>query len=219
MKISKIYISNSNMKTKTKFLLLFILGLVFGVQLLNAQNYSSTVNLGQHSLAIREVRSNAITGNIGWNSLAGVGVIYHNYLAKQMGLEVGIGLATTGFKFGGRFSYLFSEKNFSPFVSGGFMYGLGFGDIEIDFENENTGNSFSYTISSSPFAQIGGGIEYMSDKGFLISGILGYAILLKDSNYEITKGAPTKDEISAMDIAIGSGVVIELTIGYAFGGK
>jgi len=207
------------MKTKTKFLLLFILGLVFGVQLLNAQNYSSTVNLGQHSLAIREVRSNAITGNIGWNSLAGVGVIYHNYLAKQMGLEVGIGLATTGFKFGGRFSYLFSEKNFSPFVSGGFMYGLGFGDIEIDFENENTGNSFSYTISSSPFAQIGGGIEYMSDKGFLISGILGYAILLKDSNYEITKGAPTKDEISAMDIAIGSGVVIELTIGYAFGGK
>jgi len=207
------------MKTKTKFILLFILGLVFGVQLLNAQNYSSTVNLGQHSLAIREVRSNAITGNIGWNSLAGVGVIYHNYLAKQMGLEVGIGLATTGFKFGGRFSYLFSEKNFSPFVSGGFMYGLGFGDIEIDFENENTGNSFSYTISSSPFAQIGGGIEYMSDKGFLISGILGYAILLKDSNYEITKGAPTKDEISAMDIAIGSGVVIELTIGYAFGGK
>jgi len=207
------------MNTKTAFIVILIVGLITGMQSLNAQDYSSTVNLGQKSLAIREVRSNAITANIGWNSLTGVGIIYHNYLAKQMGLEVGIGLATTGFKLGGRFSYLFSEKNFSPFVSGGFMYGLGFGDIEIDYENTETGNKFSYTISSSPFAQIGGGIEYLSNKGFLISGILGYAILLKDSNYEITKGVPSKDELTAMDIAIGSGIVIEFTIGYAFGGK
>jgi len=204
---------------KKQIYLVFLVILLFGIQTLSAQEYSSVVNLGQKSLAIREVRSNAITGNIGWNSLTGVGVIYHNYLAKQMGLEVGIGLATTGVKIGGRFSYLFSEKNFSPFVSGGFMYGLGFGDIEIEYKNEQTGNNFSYTISSSPFAQIGGGIEYMSSKGFLFSGILGYAILLKNSNYDITKGTATNDELTAMNMAIGSGIVIEFTVGYAFGGK
>ncbi len=148
---------------KKQISILFFVVLLFGTQSLIAQVYSSTVDLGQYSLAVREIRSNAITGNIGWNSLTGVGVIYHNYLAKQLGLEVGIGLATTGVKIGGRFSYLFSEKNFSPFVSGGFMYGLGFGDIEIEYENTQTSNTFSYTISSSPFAQIGGGIEYLSD--------------------------------------------------------
>ena len=204
---------------KKQINLVFIIILLLGIQPIRAQVYSSTVNLGQKSLAVREIRSNAITANIGWNSLTGVGVIYHNYLAKQMGIEVGIGLATTGVKIGGRFSYLFSEKNFSPFVSGGFMYGLGFGDIEIDYENTQTGNKFSYTISSSPFAQIGGGIEYLSNKGFLFSGILGYAILLKDSNYDITKGIATSDELTVMNMAIGSGIVIEFTVGYAFGGK
>ncbi len=207
------------MKLKIKLIATIVIGLIIGVQTINAQDYSSTVNLSQKSLAIREVRSNAITASIGWNGLTGVGIIYNNYLAKQMGLEIGVGIAATVFKFGGRFRYLFSEKNFSPFVSAGFMYGLGLNDVEIDFENNQTGNKYSYTINSSPFAQIGGGIEYLSKNGFLITGVLGYAILLKDSNYEIITGVPTKDELSVMDKAFGSGIVIEFTIGYAFGGK
>lgn len=201
-----------------KISLFSFLMLLIGIQTLNAQAYTAKVAFGQDVLAVREVRRNAITGNIGWNSLTGVGITYHNYLAKQMGVELGVGIATTGIKFGGRFSYLFLEKNFSPFVSGGFMYGLGFGDLEIDFENQNTGNKFTYTIGSSPFVQIGGGIEYMSNKGFLFAANIGYAILLKESNYEIIKGSATDDELRAMDIAIGSGFVIELSIGYAFGG-
>lgn len=193
--------------------LFIIIVLLTGFQVINAQEY---VNLGvsKNTLSIREVRQNAISGNIGWNSLTGVGVTYHNYLAKQMGVQLGVGLSSTGIKFGGRFSYLFLDKNFSPFVSGGFNYGMGFGDTELEYDYD--GSRFSYTIGSSPFAQIAVGIERISNGGFLFSVNIGYAILLKESNYEITKGNPSNDELRGMDIALGSGFAIEVTLGYAF---
>jgi hypothetical protein len=199
------------MKSKINLVFLFII--LSGIQSINAQDYTATKKFGQDQLAIREVRKNAITGNIGWNGLTGIGVTYHNYLLKQLGLDVGIGLSSTGVKFGGRFSYLFSEKNFSPFVSAGFMYGNGI-NTEIDYDMD--GDKFSCLIESSPFAQIGGGIEYMSNKGFLINANIGYAILLKESNYEITRGTPNNNNVRALDAAFGSGIVIEFSIGYAF---
>ncbi|GEM_PF-777463 len=201
-----------------KIILLSFLILLTGIQFLSAQAYTANVDFGQEKLAIREVRRNAITANIGWNGLTGIGVTYHNYVAKQMSAEFGVGLSTTGIKFGGRFSYLFSDKNFSPFISGGFMYGMGSGDYEYDYEYDGS-YKFSYSIGASPFAQIAGGIEYMKNNGFMFSANLGWAILLTDSNYEITKGNPTSDELRAMDIAISSGFVLEFSIGYAIGNK
>ncbi|MFK5855909.1 MAG: hypothetical protein QM503_07240 [Bacteroidota bacterium] len=204
---------------KKQIAFVFIITFIIGIQQLSSQVYSSTVNLGQKTLAIREIRRDAITGNIGWNSLTGIGISYHHYLGKQLGIEAGVGLASTGIKFGGRFSYLFSHKNFSPFVSAGFLYGLGSGNTQVDYEFD--GNLFKYTVSSSPYAQIGGGIEYINNNGFMFSAILGYAILLKNSNYEIIPGTgtPTDDDIRVLDILYGSGLVMEFTIGYAFGGK
>lgn len=202
---------------KKTFSLLILLTLVFVTQILTAQDYTATKTFGVEQLAIREVRRAAITGNIGWNSLTGVGATYHQYVGKQMGVDLGLGISAKGFKFGGRFRYLFMEKNFSPFVSGGLMYGLGSGDAEIEY-NAN-GNNFYYTVGPSPFAQIAGGIEFLSDKGFLFMANIGYAILLNDGNYEITRGTPTAEELTAMDITFGSGIVIEFTLGYAFGGK
>lgn len=200
------------------FILLSFLILLIGIQFLSAQAYTAKVNFGQEKLAIRELRRNAITGNIGWNGLTGFGVTYHNYVAKQMGAEFGVGVATTGIKFGGRFSYMFSEKNFSPFVSAGFMYGLGTGDYEYDYELDGSYH-YSYKIGASPFAQITGGIEYINNNGFMFSVNLGWAILLTDTNYEITKGNPTIDELKAMDIALSSGFVFEFSIGYALSNK
>ena len=95
------------------------------------------------------------------------------------------------------------------------MYGMGFGDTELDFENVDTGNKYSYTIASSPYAQIAGGFEYMNNNGFLISANLGYAILLKESNYEITKGTPTNDEFRVMEVIH---VCVVMAVGSFVGG-
>lgn len=192
---------------------LTILLLIFSFQSAISQEYLN-MSVDEKDIPIRELRRNAITGNIGWNGLTGFGVTYNHFLTKQLETDLGIGVASTGLKLGGRVSYLFLPKNFSPFVSGGFMYGLGFGDTEL--EDPNNGN-FHYTIDPSPFLQICGGVEYMSNGGFLIRGNIGYAILLKDTNYNITKGVPTTDELRIMDAALGSGIVIEFSIGFAFG--
>ncbi len=201
-----------------KITIVSFLALLIGIQTLSAQAYTTKVTFGQEELAIREVRRNAITANLGWNGLTGIGITYHNYVAKQMSAEFGVGVSLTGIKFGGRFSYFFSEKNFSPFVSGGFMYGLGTGDYEYDYEYDGS-YKFSYTIGASPFAQIAVGIEHLSNKGFMFSANLGYAILLTNSNYDITKGNPSNDELKAMDIALSSGFVLEFSIGYAISNK
>ncbi len=201
-------------KGNTLIVILFLVG----IQTLNAQAYTTKVAFGQEDLAIREVRRNAVTANLGWNGLTGIGVTYHNYVAKQMSGEFGVGLSLTGVKFGGRFSYLFPKKNFSPFVSGGFMYGLGSGDFEYDYEYDGV-YKFSYTVGASPFAQIAVGIEQMSNKGFMFSANIGYAILLTNSNYDITKGSPSNDELKAMDILLSSGFVLEFSIGYAISNK
>ncbi len=203
------------MKRFIKLIFLFVF--FIAIQTISAQEYTAQKIFGQEQLAIREVRRNAVAANIGWNGLTGVGVTYHNYVGKQVGVDLGIGLASTGIKLGGRFRYLFMEKNFSPYLSGGFMYGLGFGNTEIEYNSNN--NNFFYTIGASPYAQIAGGIEYLADKGFLFMFDLGYAFLLNDGNYEITRGVPSSEELMAMDMAFGSGIVIEFTIGYAFGGK
>ncbi len=184
------------MKNKYK-ILVAIFVIASQILIAQAQEYSSTVNLGQQELSIREIRTTAISGNIGWNGLTGIGVTYNNYFAKNIGIDLGVGLSTTGVKIGGRLNYFFSDKNFSPLASAGVNYGFGLGDTEVKFRNDNTGNEFNYKISASPFAQIGGGIEYMSDGGFMFRGLVGYAILLTDSNYKITKGVPSKDEKAA----------------------
>ncbi len=193
--------------------LLPVLIFFIGYQPIVAQEYLN-MSVDEKDIPNRELRRNAISGNIGWNGITGFGVTYNHFLTGQLETDFGIGLSVTGFKLGGRLSYLFLPKNFSPFVSGGFMYGLGFGNTEI--EDANNGNFF-YTIGPSPFAQICGGIEYMANGGFLLRANLGYAILLKETNYIITKGNPTSDELKIMDTALGSGIVIEFSIGYAFG--
>jgi len=196
-----------------KISLLAILTLLLTTPIL-AQDYVN-MSVTEMKIPIRELKRNAITGNIGWNGLTGFGVTFNHYIFKQLEVDMGLGMASTGFKFGGRMSCLFMDKNFSPFVSAGFMYGTG-SSLEIDYDQNN--NQFSYIVEPSPFIQIAGGVEYMANGGFLIRGNLGWAILLKQSNYRITKGVPTADELTAMDIALGSGIVIEFSIGYAFGG-
>lgn len=194
--------------------LLAILFLLTAINL-NGQEYMN-MSEKEMELPIRELRRNAITGNIGWNGLTGFGVTYNHYLFSQLEADMGVGLASTGFKFGGRMSYLFINNNFSPFASIGFMYGTG-SSLELEYDQNN--NKFNYMVESSPFLQIAGGVEYMSNGGFLVRGNMGYAILLKETNYKITQGVPTADELRAMDIALGSGIVIEFSIGYAFGGN
>jgi hypothetical protein len=196
--------------------IIFLLTLVFITVTIYAQEYMNMSEI-KSKLSVRELRRSAITGNIGWNSLTGVGVSYNQFIGKKFEIDAGIGLAATGAKVGIRANYLFLESNFSPVVTAGFLYGFGSGGQALEFENEDTNNKFTYTVSASPYAQIAFGIEYLSNKGFMIKALTGYAILTIENNYQILSGNPTSEEIDAMDFVLGSGISMEVSIGYAFG--
>jgi outer membrane protein W len=202
---------------KKNLKVIIIIFFLIATQTVNAQNYTAVKIFNQENLTIREVRRNAISANLGWNSLTGVGITYNYYLTKQMAIDMGIGMSSTGYKFGARYRYLFSSNNFSPLVAVGFDYGLGSRGMEI--ESVDKDNYYKYTVSASPFAQITGGFEYLANKGFLFQFDVGYAFLLKESNYKITEGKPNDQNRWALDASIASGIVIEFTFGYAFGGN
>lgn len=180
------------------------------------QEYTSTKIFGKEDLAVRDRRSNAMTANLGWNGLSGVGFGFRMYPTTKVAIETGLGLASTGFKLGVRGKYLFMDKNFTPTVGAGFLYGTG-SSLDLTYDATSTQSKFTYQVKASPFVQVVGGFEFMSNGGFLIGFDLGYAALIGEKNYIITSGSPTKDTLAAMDFALGSGIVLDISIGFAFG--
>ncbi len=178
-------------------------------------NFSKeTINTDQ--LPIRDVRKTAAWFNLGWNGIVGIGPAISIYAVPKIAIDAGLGLSSTGIKLSGRGRYLFSVKNFTPFVGVGFQYGFGSSrDIHLT-DGFNNDEPFSVKIFPSPFLQLAGGFEYMAKKGFFVLFNVGYAILLKDDNYKITEGSPTQDQLNVLDISYGSGIVFEGGIGYAF---
>ena len=170
-------------------------------------------------LPVRMTRSFGISMDIGLNGLVGFGPTIQYFVSPHVGIDGGIGLSFTGLKFGARGRYLFLEKNFTPFVGAGFSYGFGLGDenqlIEVDFD----GNIIEYYIKPSAFLQLTVGGDLVSKGGFFLLFDLGYAILLSEDNIVIVSGTPTASQQRGMDGVFGSGIVIEVGIGYIFKNK
>jgi len=167
-------------------------------------------------IPVRDIRKTAVWLNMGWNGITGFGALVSYFVVPKIAVDAGLGLSSEGIKISGRGRYLFTTKNFTPFAGLGFMYGLG---TPTDFESTDPNNNdeiYRIKVNESPFIQITGGFEYMAKKGFFTLFNVGYAILLKSCNYEITAGNPVGETRKALDMAFGSGIVIEGGIGYAF---
>ena len=204
------------MKTKSIFwsvIFLFVFASVSNAQ--DSYQNLSQERIDTDQLPVRDVRKVAVWINMGWNGLVGFGPVVSFYPVPKIAIDGGLGISDVGIKLSTRGRYLFSIKNFTPFVGLGFQYGLGSGTNVTMTDAFNNDEPFSVMVSASPFIQISGGFEYMAKKGFFTLFNLGYAILLKD-NYEITDGHPSLDEIRILDLSFGSGIVIEGGIGYAF---
>jgi hypothetical protein len=195
---------------KTKRYLIFIFCAVFSMQISAQQSYKDIV------LPIRLTHGFGISGNLGWNGLTGVGITVQSYMSTHIGLDVGAGVSSVGFKFAGRLRYLILEKNFTPMVGAGFIYGTGFPNQLIELEYDGT--TITFTLDKSPYAQIVGGFDFVASNGFFIMADMGYAILLTE-NIGLISGIPTADMQSLMDMVYGSGIVMEVSIGYIFSKK
>jgi hypothetical protein len=171
-------------------------------------------------LPVRARRKLTLTGEIGWNGLAGFGPVLTYYPHPHLGLDLGAGLSLFGWKAGVRVRYNLLESPFTPFLGVGFNATTGLGEVTFDPETDANGNPnrdpVTVDLKPSYLVQTVLGFDFIHRHGFAMVGTIGYSWLLNHDNLDILAGEFTDDEKQAIDIIFKSGVVISLAMGYAF---
>ena len=161
---------------------------------------------------VRSQRPWALSGELGWNGLAGVGLTLRRTLEAGFAIEGGVGFSLEGAKVGLRARYDFSRAEWTPFLGLGFLYGTG---SQQEVGDTGRYGPYKYRIGQSPYLQAVFGLEYQGQGGFVFAVAAGYARLLSH-NLDVTGGTPTPDELSAGRFSTGSGPVLSLSWGRAF---
>jgi hypothetical protein len=165
-------------------------------------------------LPIRADRRLALTGELGWNGLAGFGAIVSYHANPHLTFDLGVGLAIVGGKLGLRARYNFLEGNVTPFLGAGFIGATGFDAPTRDLGSDDS--ELNLELKPSAFLQTVAGIDWTRDTGFTFITAIGYATMLTRDNLVIITGEPTEDEKKGLDIAFRSGIVISIALGYSF---
>lgn len=165
---------------------------------------------------IRSRRRLALTGEVGWNGIAGFGPVLSYHVVPHFTTEFGVGLSLTGWKAGFRARYNLLTGNVTPFLGAGMMATSGLGTITGDFDDRDESKE-EVTIRVRPSAFVQGvlGLDWTTRGGFTLVGCVGWAQVLND-NLDIVAGNPTRDERRAFDAVFRSGPVITVGTGYTF---
>lgn len=166
--------------------------------------------------SVRARRRFAIAGELGWNSLTGMGIHATFHPIPLLALELGTGLSTTGFKGGVRFRVNLLESAWTPTFGAAFMYGSGSGgkDLKVKVEVKDEEQTLKFRVLGSPYVQVVGGVNYTSRGGFVVMTTVGWAFLLRGHNIKYIDGP--KESMEDIEPAFGGGLVIASALGYAF---
>ena len=175
------------------------------------------------TLPIRSQRKLELLGDVGWNSLAGFGVMLTYNAHPHLAFDLAGGLAATGWKAGLRGRYNLLTGPFTPFVGAGLSMSSGLDDAQIgrshkrsrddNFDNFDPKDMGHYDVKRSEFAQAVLGFEFIHKHGFTMQVAGGYSWLLNRNNFTFVEGRRDDHLASAV---FGSGPVISTAFGYAF---
>lgn len=162
---------------------------------------------------IRLRRPFTIGGELAWNGLAGLSVNASYHFIPQLAIDGGLGLSLTGWRMGTRLRFNFLTSEWTPFLGAGGSIASGFGDAEIDAQYGT--DKAKLKVSTSPFAQVVGGVNYTGKEGFTFSLNVGYSFLLKDSNTTFVSGEKVAYDYAKENLYAG-GKTFSAAFGYAF---
>jgi hypothetical protein len=169
---------------------------------------------------IRARRKLALTGELGWNGLAGFGPVLTYHFHPHVSADLGAGLSVLGWKAGLRGRYNFLTQPFTPFVGLGFNATSGLGEVTSDPKDNPEGDPdrepFTIDVKATYLVQAVVGFDFIHKRGFTLVGCLGYARVLNRNNFRVLAGTPTADERQAFDVFFKSGPVISVATGYAW---
>jgi hypothetical protein len=167
---------------------------------------------------IRAQRRLALTGEVGWNGIAGFGPNLTFHADPHLSFDAGAGLSLLGWKVGLRSRYNFLTGRVTPFLGVGVMGAAGFGDspIPINDHKDPSRETVNIKILPSAWLQTVAGVDWIAPSGFTLIGTSGYAFLLSRDPVQVVTGSPNKDEELGFDIAFRSNLVITIALGYTF---
>lgn len=157
---------------------------------------------------------------MGWNSLAGFAFGASYSFTAHFTADAALGLSAIGPKVGTRLRYNVLKSNWTPSFGVGFQYGSGSGgrtivqgqSTSIDPNDEDA--DAEVTIERSAFVQALAAMTYQGAGGFNALFGVGYSVLLDEDNVQLhTGGEQTADIVR---LVTGSGIVLEVGLGYAF---
>lgn len=151
----------------------------------------------------------ALGGEFGWNTLAGLGPNLMLNVHPHLSIDAGMGLSAMGWKAGGRLRLNMLEGPTTLFVAAGILGASG-GD---HVENTVGGNTITYNIKASPFAQVTGGVDVITNSRWTFTLTVGYAVLLGGENVEVTRGSPNSVQARVFDLLYKSGIVVGVCVG------
>ncbi len=189
----------------------------------DAHRKDAATELRASSLPIRSQRKLELLGEIGWNSLAGVGATLTYNAHPHLAFDLGGGLSATGWKAGVRGRYNLLTGPFTPFVGAGLSLSSGLDGARIsrsrnrsrddDFDDFDPSRTGKYDVKRSEFAQAVLGFEFIHRHGFTMQAAAGYSWLLNRNNFTFVAGRRDDHLASAF---FGSGPVVSTAFGYAF---
>jgi hypothetical protein len=173
---------------------------------------------------IRSRRKLALLGEVGWNSLGGVGAMLTYNVHPHFALDLAGGASLSGWKTGLRGRYNLLTGAFTPFIGAGLSMSSGVegarfgrdGDDsrdDHDYENFDPEREAKYDVRRSGYAQAVIGFELMHRHGFTWQVSGGYSWLLNRDNFTYLEG---KRDDDLAKVLFGSGPVAAMAFGYAF---
>jgi hypothetical protein len=161
-----------------------------------------------------------LTGELGWNGLAGFGAVLTYHFHPHVSADLGAGLSVFGWKAGLRGRYNFLTTPFTPFVGVGFNATSGLGEVTSDPKDDPNGDPnrepFTIDVKATYLMQGVVGFDFLHKRGFTLVGCLGYARVLNRNNFRVLAGTPTPEENQAFKVFFKSGPVISVATGYAW---
>jgi hypothetical protein len=160
---------------------------------------------------VRKARKFAIAGEIGWNSLSGLGANGTYNIIPQLSLDVGAGISEVGLKGGIRVRGNLLESEWTPVLGFGYLVGSGTGGNETTYKAN--GDEIRFKLHRSDYLQGVIGANYTSTEGFAFMVTAGYAWLLRENFVKVSGSDDLANDIKPM---FHGGVVIATSFGWAF---
>jgi hypothetical protein len=162
----------------------------------------------------REQHPFVIGAQVGWNTLAGLGLAASWTATRHLAFDAGAGYVISVPKAGARLRWNLLTSDVTPFVAAGGFWS--FGRSTPQTITEKDGDSFAFQVGPAGYAQAVAGVDVQDASRFTFRFELGWSKDLTHRDLRVLSGTPDATSWKEVRLLAGDGLVLGGSFGYAF---